>query len=426
MRVLFLVLMCISLSACGLVHRGANVARAIYTENTNSSSDTLMALDESPAVPVVTVDGVLPVDDEIPAAPAATDPNTADTTLNAVEPAAAPPQEEDFALYLPNGEIFNPLCLLNNIGSLETPIHPTADCGRDNIHPLTEELQLSNDKKTIFLQYTVDLPPNNEANQGKDVTDVEPHAGNEGAAQDSTALETPATSAAPATEKKEVIPLPPQSGINQISYTNVGTVKGFFAIKITNILYTGEIINSLGLYDFSIDSEDKDTLERKKNYAEGDRCNSSLDSYTIDSTGELRYSVNHTPKSLFLLPYIKNEIQLLEMENKFDALPVCPTCCLGKYEYIDELPTTFIFDSEYITKAKENIARIHKEQAEKELRDKEKGIKRKKDEKVKISPLECVDERFIAIYDKGITSLTPAELETLHKAVLIKCYSAKK
>lgn len=424
MRVFLLIAMCASVSSCGLIHRSANIARSIYTENTVSSSSIIMALDDAPAAPAVTIDGVLPIDDETPTVPPE-NLNASGAALNNVEPAAAPPQEEDFALYLPNGEIFSPLCFLNNIGSLEYPVHPTSDCGRENIHPLTEQAQHSVDRKTVFIQYTVDLPPEEE----KSAEEIEPQAGEEAAAAKELIQSTQATEQpkeqSPEEESKPKTDLPKQSGINQISYTNIGNVKGFFAIKITNILYTGEIINSLGLYDFSIDSEDRDTLERKKSYADGDRCIAGLDAYSIDSTGELRYSVRHTPKTLFMLPFLKNDNQMIEMDTKLADLPACPTCCLGTYEYIDEIPSTFTFDDDYIIKAKAVIAQAKKQQEEKELRDRENGIKKKIDEIIKISPLECVNERLIAIYDKGLKSLAAADVDTLHNAIISKCYITK-
>lgn len=399
MRNFMLLISCFPLVCCGLVHRTANVARTIVSENHDpllKDTTYLMAFALSPANPVI---------DVIPQPPPV---EKSAEELNKIKPAA---EEEDPALYLPSGEVFDPICLLNNIGSIEIPIHPTVGCGRENIHPLTPKPQISTDKKRIYIEYTLDEDPLVKA--AKEEEDAKK------AAEDKKNGIITKVPPEKATE--------PVNKINEISYKNLGTVDGLFAIYFINTLSTGEVITSLGLYDFSIDSESKDTLERRKNYGEGDRCNSGVSNLNFESSEELYYSVNHSPQSLLTLPYIKDEQEILTLAPILDGFLDCPTCCVGTNDFIKNISSGFTISPSYITYIEKQRI-IDKEQKNLKLEklDNSAENKEKENKSNKILPQTCFDNLLYKIFKSGHTTLTNQELEDFIKGVENNCYANKK
>lgn len=315
MRNFILLLLCVSVTGCGLIHRTKNVARSIYTENEQveiyenaydvmDDADYLTAFSffwQSPEPQPV-------IEENIPVEQAQKDATAAEE-LNKIKPAA----EEDPALYTPSGEIFTPLCLLNNIGTIELPIHPTATCGRSNIEVLDQEAFLSEDKKYIAIRY-------------RQHQDIAPQGGAE--SSDQTAAQTP---------------------VHTIKYRNIGTTQGLFALHVV-IEKDGTEENSiLGLYDFSVDVQGKDTLERRKTLVEGAQCHNGVDSFNIDPNTVIRFASRKTPLGLMLLPYAHDAEKLAVHEVTLASLDSCATCCVGTYHMVDETPEKFVISPDYIT-----------------------------------------------------------------------------
>lgn len=377
-RPLFLLALCAALVCCGLIGRTVNVARDVYTENDAPLDDTdlALALAPQPTAPLITLN-----DDESSVEGVAAE-------LNKIKPAA---EDVDPALYLPSGEIFNPLCLLNNIGTLEIPIHPTTGCGRDNIHPVTAEPQISEDKKRIFIQYKLDEDPAAKAFREE---------------KEAAEKKSSSTAEDPTKPKPDTSTL-----INEISYVNIGTVQGKFALNSTNVLATGEVETVLGLYDFSIDSESKDTLERRKAFVEGDRCNGGLAEWKIDSNAALHFSIKQSPSSILTSLYENDEQLLLTMKPMLEQFLSCPVCCIGTSDFVEDVSSGFTINPTYIA----HVEKIRKETPPADTEKPE-----------KTTPQMCFDNILSAIYNSGRTVMTNDELAAFLDGVTTSCFPNKK
>lgn len=402
MRLFLLVICSLSLASCGIIHRSANVARGIYSQNethTSPEPEYLMAFAfwSSPEKNVMIDQNI--VEKELESA------KKPDEALNNITPAAT----KDPALYLPNGDIFNPVCLLNNIGTIDVPIHPTSDCGRENIHVIENPTQPAAPPVA---------PPAETDATAETTAEIAPEAAPEPEPQpEAPAVQAPLTDkifalynvdplpAAVAAQEDEDAPAidpnaPPP--ISEISYINLGTVQGRFALRTTEKAADGSINSTIGLYDFSIDSAGKDTLERRTTFAAGDRCNGGVTGQRTNDEGTLFFNVKQTPQSLIKTMLYQNDEAIIDKNlTTLEQLDACPECCVGTQDYIDDVATNFTINESYIA----SLAG--------------KTYKPQKDDEESIQA--CFDRILDAIYKSGRTQMSHADLEIFIQGINKNC-----
>lgn len=288
--------------ACGIAVQDARASGSVYKSAAPSSGliDVVFPWQSEPEISF---------GQPIPAKPK----NNDGAAQNAIEPHAGDQQDtgkeatdddshKSSALETPSGEEFNPLCLLNNIGSLDRPIHPTTNCGRSTVH-VSDTPTYTLDSKYIKVEYFDDEDKPDDPN------------------------------AAPVHE--------------MLAYANYGQVDGYYLIETLHRDQNGTT-SRLAQYDFGEDTEGKETLEMIKLISEGEQCQGGVTNINVDAVG-YSHDIRMTPYDLLSMPY-RSGISPYAVDGR-DIL-ACKTCCLGVKNYTNNILTDITLDSDYAEKIK--------------------------------------------------------------------------
>jgi hypothetical protein len=282
--------------------------------------------------------------------------------INRPDISQPPPPEP--AYILPNGEVLNPLCFVNNLADNEdTPIRPTSRCANERIvaDPSVEvPLDPTSHISAFFYIDDPDTPDETDEH-GRPID-----------------LRYPGF----------------------VGYHYLGNLQGFHLFVIVENGGGSGVFSSLALYELTRNDMQEDVLKLRTTIASGDRCNGGVARAQILPDEQIQFEQSITPYDMLVLGG-DPERPFLETVDAYEDLDACAACCYGTAIY-----KAGAFDG---VKFNDTLAEfLHKNSGDENYTpDQEKQ--------------KCFDKLVLAHLDRGKLRFTPAEWYTFINHVEYAC-----